>query len=161
MTSVSFGYSIRRFLLAGAWAFSAALVGTAVWSILNAVVAFAQDPSFSGAVIGMWGGMIFGGAVAVAGILPYWALFTLWGALVARQPRLESTATRIRLAALGLAAPLSLVVFFSFLSPVGSLGPFWRDALLAGPMALLSSWCGIVLPRTVVPRLRPLCWVAA
>src|SRR6266571_4396792 len=41
-----------------------------------------------------------------------------------------------------------------FWSPVGSLGPFWHEALTSFPFALLGGWAGILVARVLIRRLR-------
>ena len=65
------------------------------------------------------------------------------------------------LVAFFLALPVALIVFVSFLDPWSPLGPFWDTAPIAGPMALVSTWAGIVAPRLLIPSLRPGSWPVA
>ena len=154
---------LRRLALpALAWSVLSALCGTLAWSVLSAIVAFAEYPRPASAIVGLWAGVLFGGFIALVAVLPYWALFIAWGAFVTRNPALEANAKHVIRAAFAMAVPLAIVVFFSFLDPGNPNGPFWHEALVGGPMTLLSTWVGILLPRITVRSLQPPnLWVAA
>jgi hypothetical protein len=92
--------------------------------------------------------------VALAAVPAYVVIFAVWDRLVVARPGFEANGGRSAIVALALALPLALVVAAFYGSPVGSLGPFWREALTAFPFALLGAWARILLARVLIRRAR-------
>jgi hypothetical protein len=156
----------RRFAISVLTSFLWALVGSAcatgTWATLNGVYAAVRGSSLEWFASGFVGGLYFGGFVALLLLVPYWGLLLAFVALIASRPSFVGNANRFMTAAFLLALPGGIVVFLSFLAPWSPLGPFWDPAVVAGPMALLSTWCGLVAPVFLVPFLRRRAsWVAA
>ena len=152
---------ISRAVITGAWAVLGATCATGVWATLNGIYGAVQGASPAWFPAAFVVGLYFGGFVALLLLVPYWALLFGYVILLARRPAIESNTRQFLLVAFYLSIPVATVVFVSFLDPWSPLGPFWDETLIAGPMALASTWSGIVIPRLVIPSMRPGSWLAA
>jgi len=149
-------------LMTFVWAILGAACATGTWAALTAVLEVARGASLSWFGSAFVAGLFFGGFVALLFLAPYWSLLLAYAALFARRPGIEQSPRRFLIVAFCFAIPVGLVVFVSFLDPWSPFGAFWSTALIAGPLALISAWCGIALPRLLIPSLRPgTWWVAA
>jgi hypothetical protein len=80
-------------------------------------------------------------------------VFFAWLLLVRRRPELESTWARRLLSALLLALPPALLIGVGFGYPFSDRY-LWRTASVMFPVALLSCWVGVWLPRSAMLRRR-------
>lgn len=146
--SSPFGHRIGR---AALWAVSGGLLAACVWSAVAAVL-YAPTPEWATAFIFAF---YFAGFVALVATPFYTLAFALWASWTARHPKTESTPLRTVFFSLALAAPAVLAVLMSYLAPFHNLGPFYRETLSVAPLVLASAWLGVLVPRLVVPPLRP------
>ena len=144
-------------LLTLVWAVLGAAIATVAWAAITGLLELTHGASLGWVPSAFVAGLFFGGFVAALSLVPYWGLLLFYAFLFARRPAVEHNTGRFLAVALGLAFPIALVVFISFLNPRS-----WGTALLAGPVALVSAWIGIVAPRMLIPSWRPgTWWVAA
>ena len=143
------------------WAVLGAACATLTWATLNGMLAVTRGVDVTWFITGFVAGLYFGGFVALLFLVPYWCLLLVYVALLSRRRINERRTAEFLLVAFSLALPVALIVFISFLDPWSPLGPFWDTAPIAGPMALVSTWAGIVAPRLLIPSLRPGSWPVA
>jgi len=143
------------------WALLGAVCATLTWATLNGLLAVTRGADITWFITGFVAGLYFGAFVALLFLVPYWCLLLLYAALLSRRRLDERKTAQFLLVAFSLALPVALIVFISFLDPWSPLGPFWDTAPIAGPMALVSAWAGIVAPRLLIPSLRPGSWPVA
>jgi hypothetical protein len=127
------------------------LLGGVLYGILNgAPISF--DPAY---VSLMWVGL-FGFLTSVVFAGPYSALLFLWLTRPPHVLRLDGS----RLGVIGetflLSLPAILILSVSFGGWPGRLPFDWEHALAVLPAVAASAWGGLLLPRLVLRRLRPL-----
>src|SRR6266853_2054875 len=145
---------------AALWTLLAALTGIVLYSLGFATFGQALLGSDANPFGWSWFTLLHASAViaafvALLTLLPCYLLFLVWLVITARSSKLESTPLHLAATSLLLALPLVLTVFASYAAPTGSLGPFWSEAFGSVPVVLLSVWGAVLLPRILVPPLRP------
>ena len=141
------------------WALSGSLIGVVLWSALAAVTwQFYYPPeSVRDALVSLpWafvGAAIWALVIAAVAAPCYAIVFAMWQVCLRRRPELDATARRQAVAALVLGAPPALMLTWGFSTSVGF--PFnWLEAARVFPLAIVSCWGAVWLPRRIIPTLR-------
>jgi hypothetical protein len=148
---------MRVVRLSALWALSGAATGVVLWSVLGGTVwqLLAPTPSFGSVLrhlpLAILGSAMWAVVIGVVATPAYFVVFTIWQLVVRRWPHLEATPRRRTLAMLGLGAPPTLMLTYGFASGVEF---DWQMAALIFPLALVSCWGGVWIPRRLVPALR-------
>jgi hypothetical protein len=138
------------------WAIVANLVAIVVWSFLTALAwpllrreAPLLSESFRGFFGAFFGASYWASVLTVLTLPACVIVFFAWLLVVRRRPYLESTPARRALAALLLALPPALLIGVGFGYPFSDRY-LWRTALVMFPVALISCWIGVWLPRSAM-----------
>jgi len=147
---------MKTFWRALLWAIGANLVAIVVWSFLTALAwpflrreAPLLSESFRGFFGAFFGASYWASVLTVLTLPACVIVFFAWLLLVRRRPDLESTRGRRVLAALVLALPPALLIGVGFGYPFSDQY-LWRTASVMFPVALISCWVGVWLPRAAM-----------
>ena len=144
------------------WALTGSVIGVVLWAVVGGTVGVLSAPGESVAVMAtFWPGAViwtgFQALVVAAVALPvYVVILAMWQKLLQFRPQLYSSPARQFWSALALSAPVVAVVTLSF---GGWSEPFpfrWGEALRVLPIALVSCFWAMYLPRRLLPALRTL-----
>jgi hypothetical protein len=142
------------------WAFVGGIIGVLLWGVVGGTLGLLYSPDGRlGPLLRLWPISVFWTGmwavfVAVIAMPIYAVAIAVWLKLIELYPGLDSTTPRQLLASLLLAVPLIVIVTLSF---AGWGGPFpldWVEAVRILPIACISGWGAVYLPRRIVPALR-------
>ena len=147
---------------AALWAGVGSLIGVTLWSAIGGPLWFFSYNPVSVESLQAIPWIIAGSAVwaVVIGVIAapvYFIVFAIWQRLAGRWPALDGAMHR-SIASLAVALPPALLLAHGFASGISF---DWAVAGRVFPIALLSFWGGVWLPRRLVPSLRPPFGVAA
>ncbi len=145
------------------WAGLGSLIGVTIWSVVGGPLWFFYYNAASAEALQTIPLVIAGSAVwaAVIGAVAapiYFVVFAVWQHLARRWPALEASAMHRNLATLSVAVPPAMMLAYGFASGIGF---DWGMASRVFPIALLSFWGGVWLPRRLIASLRGPFGVAA
>ena len=150
---------IRRALV---WAATGGLIGVALWSLLAATIdqALAPEPSLAVA-LRRWPAAIlytavWAAVVAAIAVPVYAVVFAVWQLLLRRRPSMDVGEARRAGAAFLLGAPVAAIVTWSFGSSFAGFD--WSSVRWIAPVAFLSCWGAVWLPRRWLRGLRGPFW---
>ena len=140
------------------WTVTGAATAVVCWSVLGGItwtLRFrAQDGSaLADLPLAIAGSMFWASFVGLVSAVVYLAPFAVWLYLVRDRPALEATAARRWLAALLGSLPASGTVIWSFGESFQGFN--WAEAAWIAPIAVISCWAGVGLPRRWLPKLQP------
>ena len=142
-----------------AWTVGGVLTASVLWWLLGGVlygVLYGAPISFDPAYASLIWVATYGFLTCVAFAGPYSGLLLLWLTRPPHVLRLEGSRMGVIGETLLLSMPAVLIVFVSLAGWPGP-GPFdWEHALTVLPAVAASAWGGLLLPRLVLRRLRPL-----
>jgi hypothetical protein len=147
---------VRRAVL---WALSGSLLGAALWAIVAGTVWVAMHPMPTASeTLREWPWSVFGTgfwAIFVAALAApaYTVVFAFWQLVLRRHPALDATARRQVLLSLALAAPPVVMLTVGFATAPG-FSVDWREVAWVVPVATVSCWGGVYMPRRLIPALR-------
>lgn len=140
------------------WALTGAATGVVLWAVLAGIAWNIRYPAATAlsalrdlplSILGtaFWAIFIGAGSVPL-----YVALFSVWLVMARSRPALEATGGRRALAAFLAGMPVALTVTHGFASSFRGFD--WWEAAWIGPIALVSCWGAVGLPRRMVPALK-------
>ena len=133
------------------WAAVGSVLGVALWSLVGSAVwlaRFADDPFPR--VVQQWPFAVIGtaywaGFIGLVSFPIYTVLLTGWLAIASRWPALEATRRGRAVSSFGLALPVIGSLIWGFGS--SPFGFDWREVSWIAPLAILSAWGALWIPR--------------
>jgi hypothetical protein len=133
------------------WAVSGALIGVVVWSVVGGTLSVFHGSQlrFTEALrawpMSVLYTALWASFIGLVSIPLYFVAFGVWQLYLRAHPAVDYGEHRRAIAALLLAAPMAIAVTWSFGSSFAGFD--WPKAAWIGPLALLSCWSAVWMPR--------------
>lgn len=144
------------------WAATGSIVGVLLWSTVGGTMWLVQEAELDvGAMLRLWPVSIlytafWASIIGLSAVPLYFIVFVIWQVYVRAHPSIDRSERSRAVAAFMLGAPMAVIVTWSFGDSFG--GFQWSEAAWIAPVAFLSCWGAVWVPRRLLGSLRAPLW---